>query len=80
MPPRSYRQRPEVEAQFIDLELRERRFALRCRAVLLVLSIALVLTAILCALRGAAWPAATTASGSGTIIGLLCAIASRNGR
>ena len=71
----SYRERPEVEAQFIRIELRERRFALLCRAVLLMLSIALVTTAILCALRGAAWPIATTAGGSGTVTGLLSALA-----
>ena len=52
---RSYRARPDVEARFVRIELAERRLELLGRGVVLVLTVALVVTAIVCALGGA-WP------------------------
>jgi F0F1-type ATP synthase assembly protein I len=72
-----YRERPEVEARFVSMELRERRFALLCRAVLLILTVALVVAAIICALRGEPWAVTTAAGGSSTITGALAAVTGR---
>ncbi len=74
---RPYRERPEVEARLVDLELTERRFALLCRSILLLSSVALVATAIVCALRGGAWPIASSTCGFGTITGTLSVVAER---
>jgi hypothetical protein len=72
-----YRERPEVEERFVSMELRERRFGLLCRAVLLVLTVALVVTAVICALRGEPWAVTTAAGGSSVITGALAAISER---
>jgi hypothetical protein len=72
-----YRERPEVEERFVSMELRERWFALLCRAVLLLLTVALVVVAVICALRGGHDAIGTAAGGSGAITGTLAAITGR---
>jgi uncharacterized membrane protein len=69
-----YRHRPEVERKFVDLELRERRFALMCRAILLVLAVGLVLATIICALCGEASSVTTVAGGSSALTGIIAAV------
>jgi hypothetical protein len=68
---RPYRQRPEVQARFVGFELAERRLALLASGVLLMLTVAVVVMAIVCALRGTAWPLATAAGGLVTVTGRL---------
>jgi hypothetical protein len=68
---RTYRRRPQVEARFVDIELAERRLALLASGVLLLLTVAVVVMAIVCAARGTAWPLATAAGGLVTVTGRL---------
>jgi hypothetical protein len=73
-----YRERPEVEERFVRMELRERSFALICRAVLLILTVVLVTAAVICALRGGPDTIGVAAGGSGAMTGTLAALAGRN--
>lgn len=79
MPGGSYGQRPEVEAQFVGIELSKRRIALAKlrlallgQAVLLVLTVAAVPATVVCALHGTFWPLATAAGGLVAVTGRLC--------
>jgi hypothetical protein len=57
----SYRERPDVEERFIRRELAERDLDLLRRGVMLALTVAVVVVAIICVLRGA-WPLGAAAS------------------
>lgn len=67
MPHNSYRQRVAVEQKFVRVELAERWCTLASRAALLLLTVGLGATTIICALRGSAW-ALTTGAGSSSVI------------
>jgi hypothetical protein len=67
MPPNPYRKQHAVEQKFVRVELAERWCAVASRAALLLLTVGLGATTIICALRGSAW-ALTTGAGSSSVI------------
>lgn len=69
-----YRDQPDVQKKFIAVELAERWCRVVCRAVLLVLTVALVVTAIICALRGMPWPIAAGTGCSGIFMAVSSAV------
>jgi hypothetical protein len=71
-----YRQRPDVEAKFVSLELWKGRLALVAQVVFLLLIVGLVVTAIICALRGH-YAIAPVIGGPGAVGGALAAVSSR---
>lgn len=81
MASQAYRNEPEVEKQFVELELAALRAAVRRQNVLLVLAVALgvttIIVTIISALHGSGW---SVPAGSGTSTGLTGAAAAINGR
>ncbi len=72
-----YRDRLAVERKFVVVELAERWLALIARPILLLLTLALGVTTIICALRGSTWPLPAGIGGSSVVVG---AAARLNGR
>jgi hypothetical protein len=65
--------RRELELDLLAFELTERRFALACRAILLVVLVASAGAAIVCALHGHSWQTPSLASGPGVASGFALA-------
>jgi hypothetical protein len=65
-----YRDMADVELASGELGLTERRFAMIRQGVLLLLTVALGVTAMICALRGYAWPLPTGTGASTALTGI----------
>jgi hypothetical protein len=68
-----YRESSQVEEKLVRLELADRLISVVGRAVLVILTIGLAVTTIVCALHGVPWPIPLSTGGSGAITGLLSA-------
>jgi hypothetical protein len=60
-----HKRRQEIETELLAFELTERRAALAGQLVLLAVTVAFAVVAIVCALRGYHWPALATGGSSG---------------
>jgi hypothetical protein len=67
--------RRELELNLLAFELTERRFALACRAILLVVIVASAGAAIVCALHGHSWQTPSLVGGPGVASGSVFAFA-----
>jgi len=63
--------RAEMEMKERRFSLTERRFALARGVILLILTVGLAVTAIICALRGSPWQISTGTGGLGAVTHLL---------
>jgi hypothetical protein len=66
---RPYRDQAEMERKFVVVELAERWLVLVSRAILLLLTLAMGITPIICALRGSTWPPPAGMGGSSVVAG-----------
>jgi len=73
----SYREQRDVERRFVRVELAERWVSVVGQVILLALTVGLGVAAIICALRGTAWPVPAGAGGSSVLIGVAAAAKDR---
>jgi hypothetical protein len=73
----SYRERPDIEARFVKVELAERWLGIVCRALLVLLALALGAATIYCVLHGVSRPVPAGTGGSGALTGLASALLGR---